>query len=77
MEDEYHPMVNKMQAKNNHVLGIGTYVMLYNLLDWPAGVLPVTKVTQKDIDDLKNYHTGDDIEDYIRKVVNYLMLKDS
>ena len=51
-----------------YISGIGNYQMLFNILDWPAGVLPVTTVTQQDIDDLKNYHTGDDIEDFVKKV---------
>jgi len=29
--------------------GIGSYLMLYNLLDCPAGVVPITKVTAEDV----------------------------
>ncbi|XP_051802957.1 vitamin D3 hydroxylase-associated protein-like isoform X4 [Acanthochromis polyacanthus] len=34
---------------------IGTYTMLYNLLNFPAGVVPVTTVTKEDEEELKHY----------------------
>lgn len=38
-----------------------TYTHLYNVLNFPAGVVPVTTVTQADEEALKNYkgHYGD------------------
>lgn len=32
-----------------------TYTHLYNVLNFPAGVVPVTTVTEADEEDLKNY----------------------
>ena len=60
-----------MRSENLHhsfSSGLGSYAFVFNLLDWPAGVLPVTKVNAQDIADLKDYHTADDIEDFVRKV---------
>lgn len=37
------------------VAGCGSYAMLYNILNYPAGSLPVTRVIQADIDNLKDY----------------------
>ena len=51
------------------VVGFASYLTIYNVLDWPAGVVPVTEVTQQDIDRLQDYHTGDEIEDFVRKVI--------
>ncbi|XP_044054786.1 fatty-acid amide hydrolase 1 isoform X2 [Siniperca chuatsi] len=39
-------------GKNSHVL---IYMMLYNLLNFPAGVVPVSTVTAKDEEELKHY----------------------
>lgn len=38
-----------------------TYTHLYNVLNFPAGVVPVTTVTQTDEEELKHYkgHYGD------------------
>ena len=33
------------------------FTAFYNVLDFPAGVVPVTKVTKNDIDDSKNFPT--------------------
>ena len=33
------------------------FTAFYNVLDFPAGVVPVTKVSKKDIDDSKNFPT--------------------
>jgi len=32
-----------------------SYTALYNLLDFPAGVVPVTRVTEDDVKKLDNY----------------------
>nr|XP_033772404.1 fatty-acid amide hydrolase 1-like isoform X2 [Geotrypetes seraphini] len=37
------------------VFGVVCYSVLYNLLDFPAGVVPVTTVTEKDERELKNH----------------------
>jgi fatty acid amide hydrolase len=39
-----------------------SYTGLFNLLDYPAGSLPVTKVTQADIDSLQHYPASDMFE---------------
>jgi len=39
-----------------------SYTGLFNLLDYPAGTVPVTRVTQKDINDLKSYKAHDYFE---------------
>ena len=44
----------------------GSYLMVYNVLDFPAGVLPVTKVTTDDATQLEHYRTGDDVEEFAR-----------
>ncbi|CAD5207927.1 unnamed protein product [Bursaphelenchus okinawaensis] len=36
-----------------------SYTILYNGLDYAGGTVPVTRVTQQDIDNLKNYATSD------------------
>ncbi|KAL4222451.1 hypothetical protein ACF0H5_018490 [Mactra antiquata] len=40
------------------VISAGNYSMIYNLLNYPGGVLPVTKVTADDVNDLDNYPTN-------------------
>jgi hypothetical protein len=42
-----------------HGLGIISYTMLYNVLDFPAGSLPVTKVTTEDTNKLVEYPMKD------------------
>ena len=49
-------------------IGMGNYLMIFNLLDWPAGVVPVTKVTEQDVDGLQNFQTRDDLEEYVKQV---------
>lgn len=48
-----------------------SYTALYNLVNCPAGVVPVTKVTQSDIDKLHDYkgHYGDPWDANIKKVI--------
>lgn len=41
---------------------------MYNLLNYPAGVLPVTKVTEQDIKDMANYPNKTKFEKNIKKV---------
>ena len=48
---------------------------MYNLLDWPAGVVPVTKVTNEDISNVKDYPKNPPYSEMIREVIVLLYLK--
>ncbi|KAL3831810.1 hypothetical protein ACJMK2_023513 [Sinanodonta woodiana] len=50
-----------------NVLGGVTYTTLYNLLDYPAGTVPVTKVTKEDEAEMKDYPTRTRYERFIKK----------
>ena len=52
------------------------YTALYNLLDFPAGVVPVTKVKEEDIEKLKNYrgYYGDPWDKQVKEVSLLLKL---
>ena len=39
---------------SSELFALNSYLMLYNLLDYPSGVLPVKDVTQEDLEDLGN-----------------------
>ncbi|XP_043941847.1 fatty-acid amide hydrolase 1 isoform X2 [Protopterus annectens] len=43
-----------------------SYTTLFNVLDFPAGIVPVTKVTQEDEEELKNYKGF--LNDYVDKM---------
>ena len=43
--------------------------MLYNVLNYPAGSMPVTKVTADDVINMKDYPTKTHIEKTIHKVI--------
>nr|XP_033772509.1 vitamin D3 hydroxylase-associated protein-like [Geotrypetes seraphini] len=47
----------------------GTYTVLYNILNFPAGVVPVTNVTEKDEEELRHYkgHYNDHWDKLIKK----------
>ena len=47
-----------------------SYTCLYNVLAYPAGVVPVTKVNQSDMTALKSHkgHYDDDWDKQIKKV---------
>ncbi|KAL3831430.1 hypothetical protein ACJMK2_023181 [Sinanodonta woodiana] len=49
------------------LLGAGTYPMLYNVLNYPAGSLPLTKVTSEDVQQLENYPSRRYFEKNIKK----------
>ncbi|KAK3588104.1 hypothetical protein CHS0354_012162 [Potamilus streckersoni] len=49
------------------LLGAGTYSMLYNVLNYPAGSLPLTKVTSEDVQQLENYPDRRFFEKNIKK----------
>ena len=34
-------------------------MMPYNVLNYPAGILPMTRVTAQDVEEMKNYPTTD------------------
>lgn len=52
----------------NVIIGGCVYSTMYNLLNYPAGVLPVTKVTEQDIKDMANYPNKTKFEKNIKKV---------
>ena len=54
-------------GKLGDVMGASTYTSLYNLLNYPAGVVKVTEVTQQDLDDFKLYPSNTWTEKYIRE----------
>uniref|UniRef100_H2Z8W1 Amidase domain-containing protein n=1 Tax=Ciona savignyi TaxID=51511 RepID=H2Z8W1_CIOSA len=56
-----YPLVACPKGSITHATSLASYTGLYNLLNFPAGVVPVTKVTQKDIDALNHFtgHYGD------------------
>jgi len=45
-----------------------TYTTLYNLLNYPAGMLNVTNVTQTDVDNFKDYPSNNWSEKLIAEV---------
>ena len=47
-----------------------TYTTLYNLLNYPAGSIPVTKVTAVDEKKMENYPTKRAHEKFIKKVTH-------
>lgn len=51
-----------------------TYTHLYNVLNFPAGVVPVTTVTQADEDELKLYkgHYGDPWDKRMKEVSKHI-----
>ena len=48
-----------------------SYTVLYSLLKYPAGVVPVTKVSRKDQEGLRNYigHYNDEWDANIKMVI--------
>ena len=46
--------------------------MLYNVLNYPAGSMPVTKVTADDVINMKGYPTKTHTEKVIQQVVTTL-----
>uniref|UniRef100_H2Z7Q6 Amidase domain-containing protein n=1 Tax=Ciona savignyi TaxID=51511 RepID=H2Z7Q6_CIOSA len=53
----------------DHISALVSYTGLYNLLNCPGGVVPVTKVTHSDTEQLKDYkgHYGDNWDRHIKK----------
>lgn len=49
------------------------YTILYNLLNCPAGVVPVTKVSEEDIKNVEYYesHYNDPWDAHIKKVCGF------
>ncbi|CAE1298333.1 FAAH [Acanthosepion pharaonis] len=50
--------------------GVPSYTLFYNLLDYPAGVLPVTKVTKADSKEHANYKPKHLLEKFIKNLMN-------
>lgn len=53
-----------------HISGASSYTILYNLVNFPAGVVPVSTVTQEDENELKHYkgNFGDILDKTFKKV---------
>ena len=49
------------------------YSTMYNLLNYPAGVVPVTKVTEQDIQEMADYPQKTKFEKNIKKVMILLV----
>ena len=56
------------------VTGGVTYTTLYNVLNYPAGSVPVTKVTAIDETKMKDYPTKRAYEKFIKKVSRFATL---
>ena len=48
--------------------GCGGYCWLYNVVNYPAGVLPVTRVTNDDVTNLDKYPSKTTMERLVKKV---------
>jgi len=59
----------------NFVPGLMSYTVLYSLLKYPAGVVPVTKVIGEDQEKLNSYvgHYNDKWDEQIREVREFLL----
>ena len=42
--------------------------MPYNVLNYPAGILPMTRVTEQDVRDMADYPTKDDTHKQVKSV---------
>nr|XP_039261917.1 fatty-acid amide hydrolase 1-like [Styela clava] len=64
-----YPLVACKKGNLVNTTGLMTYTVLFNTVNGPAGTVPVSKVTQKDIDDLKDFqgHYGDDWDEHNKK----------
>ncbi|XP_061185996.1 vitamin D3 hydroxylase-associated protein-like [Saccostrea echinata] len=51
------------------LVGGTSYSSMYNLLNYPAGVVPVTKVTEQDVKDMANYPQKTMFEKNIKKMM--------
>ncbi|XP_060570943.1 vitamin D3 hydroxylase-associated protein-like isoform X2 [Ruditapes philippinarum] len=54
-------------GKVTEVLGCGGYCWLYNVVNYPAGVLPVTRVTSDDVTNLDKYPSTTTMEKLVKK----------
>lgn len=52
------------------IIASGTYSMLYNVLNYPAGSMPVTKVTADDVINMKDYPTKTQTEKIIQQITH-------
>ncbi len=48
---------NPLIFNYDNIADTSSYSMLYNTLDFPAGVVPVSQVTAEDVQSLKSYPT--------------------
>jgi len=65
-----HPDVQHIYSILDLFSGLMSYTILYNLLNCPAGVVPVTTVTQDDVDGFRDYkgHYGDSWDANVKEV---------
>ena len=54
-------------GSSHQLFTMGNYTFLYNVLDIPAGILPVTRVTEEDVSKLARYDTGDYMSEWVRE----------
>ena len=52
----------------------GYYTMLYNVLDFPAGIVPVTKENESDQSQLQDYNDPDLACQLIKRVISFFDL---
>lgn len=61
-------MINKEISEGRSPLLLGcSYTAVFNCLNFPSGVVPVTKVTKKDLNDMENNYPTN--EDFLYKLV--------
>ena len=66
-----------MQRANNFlkfVVGYFSYLLVHNLLNMPAGVIPVARVNQEDLDAVKRLDDKDLGVPEIKRVISILLL---
>ena len=51
----------------------GSYLMVYNVLDYPGGVVRMTSVTQEDNELMRNYPDHDKFHRKVKEVMNLIM----
>nr|XP_039261261.1 fatty-acid amide hydrolase 1-like isoform X1 [Styela clava] len=61
------PIVASPKGNLSNLTAMGSYTAVFNLVNGPAGTVPVTRVTQEDVDDLQTYK--DHYEDSLSELV--------
>ena len=52
----------------------GSYLMLYNVLDYPGGVVRMTSVTEEDNESMRNYPDHDVFHRRVKQVMNFVVI---